>query len=208
MEIPKEILSIIDRINKSEDNWKAIYMGVWGYYFQLKAKFENTSEWNRPHKLGLPAFRRGYHEYTPNQLCSILTSKDIEITFEHLIILFSLFEELLNKSSEILFGTELDTSQWRNMKKFFEEESTLDILSEESMKELNLAKQTRNCYVHNGGKIDQIWLDSCNKIEEKSMELIGKNLEDGFQNLFHRIEEWHDLIIEATNKIKEKIESK
>ena len=91
MELPISIGSTISRINQSEDRWKAVYMAVWGYYYKIRDEFKDTPNWNKPLKFGLPAFPKGYHQYTPSELCSILTSKDEGITFEHLITIFSLF---------------------------------------------------------------------------------------------------------------------
>ncbi len=203
MEIPIIIGSAITRINQSEDRWKAVYMAVWGYYFQIRDKFENTPYWNKPLKFGLPAFPKGFHPYTPSELCSILTSKDEGITFEHLITLFSLFEELLNESSKILCSKEINASKKQGMNKFFEENK--DIISEQELKELNLAKETRNCYIHNNGRIDQKWIDAYKEARGSSSASKREGLEVGFSSLFHQVEEWHKLIVNLALGIESKI---
>jgi hypothetical protein len=208
MNIPLDIDSIINRINRNEDDWKAIYTGVWGFRLELLKRFENTSEWNRPYRWGLPAFPKGYHEYTPNQLCSILASKDIEITFEHLIVLFLLFEDLLKKSSEIFCSKRLETFTRKGLKEFFQEEYTKEILSDEQLTELILAKETRNCYIHNGGKIDKHWIDAYENARGKTNGNIGDDLTQGIENIYSQVENWHKLILEITHKIKIKVESK
>jgi len=208
MEIPKDILYIIERINQSEDKWKALYMGTWGCSYQIKNKFENTPNWDKEVQFGLPAFKNKSHVYTPHQLHSILTSRDGEFTMGHLQTLFSLFEDLLNEASKIICSLELDTSKWPNMKKFFEADDTKDILNGAQIKELKLAKETRNCYIHNGNKIDQKWLDSYIDAKGSPIASIGDDLTKGFPNFFHQIEEWHILVVNTTNKIKNKLEDK
>jgi len=211
MELPVSILSIIDRINQSENKWKALYMATWGYSYWVKSQFENTNSWDKEVQFGLPASKNKSHIYTPHQLYSILTSRDGEFTLGHLQTLFSLFEDLLNEASKILCASELDTSKWPNMKKFFEEDDTKDILTDIQIKELKLAKETRNCYIHNGSKINQKWLDSYRDAKSNPIASIGDNLSKGFkefQDLFHQIEEWHKLIVDTTNNIKSKIENK
>lgn len=208
MEIPNNILSIVDKINQSEDRWKALYMGTWGFSYQIKAKYENTPYWDKEIPFGLPASKNKNHIYTPHRLHSILTSRDGEFTLGCLQNLFSLFEDLLNEASKILCSSEFDTSKWPNMKKFFEETDTRDILTDSQIKELKLAKETRNCYIHNGSKIDQRWLDSYEDAKGSPIASVGDDLRRGFPNLFHQIEEWQILIVDTTNSIKDKIETK
>ena len=203
MEIPIKIGSVISRINQSEDRWKAVYMAVWGYYFQIRDKFENTPYWNKPLKFGLPAFPKGFHPYTPSELCSILTSKDEGITFEHLITIFSLFEELLSESSKILCSEEIDASKKQEIKKFFEENR--DLISDPELKELLLAKETRNCYIHKNGTIDEKWIEAYKEARGSSSASKGEGLEVGFSSLFHQIDKWHELIVNLSQKIENKI---
>lgn len=202
MEIPTNILSIIDKINESEDQWKALYMGTWGFSYQIKEKFENTENWEKALGFGLPASKKKYHIYSPKKLHSILTSKDGEFTIGHLQTLFSMFEDLLNEASEMLYASRLDNSKWENMKKFLKD---MKILSDSQIKDLKLAKETRNCYIHNGNKINQRWLDAYREAKGDTIASIGDNVQNGFQNLFHQIEDWHSLIVETTNKIKDLI---
>src|SRR3989344_6414374 len=209
MNIPTNILSIIDIINKSEDRWKATYMSFWGYASLIKSQFENTSDWDKEIKLWLPASKNRHHIYTYKQLHSILTSKDLEITLNYLQTLFSLFEELLNEASKILCSSELNTSKWIYMEEFFKENNTNDILTSPQLKELKLAKETRNCYIHKGSKINKKWLNAYKEAKGNPIASINQNLMKGFggfKKLFHQIEEWQDLIIEISNKIKNKIE--
>ena len=209
MEIPNNVLSIISRIDKSEDKWKALYMGAWGFSNKIKDQFENTEKWNKKIRFNLLASKNNQiHIYTPKQLYSILTSKDGEFTIGHLQTLFSLFEDLLNETSKILCPNELNTGKWQNMKLFFEQTETNDILSETQIKELKLAKETRNCYIHNGSKVNQRWLNAYQDAKGNPIALLSDDLNKGFPNLFHQIEEWHELIVNTTSNIKTKIENK
>lgn len=206
MEIPINIGSTISRINQSEDRWKALYMATWGYSYQIKAQFENTENWNKKVEFGLPASKNSNrHVYTPNQIYSILTSRDGEFTIGHLQVIFSLFEDLLKESSKILCSKELDTGKWPGIKEFFAENN--DILSESQLKELKLAKETRNCYIHNSGKIDQKWIDAYREAKGNPIASIEDELEKGFPNSFHQIEEWNEFLVSITAKIKTKIEN-
>jgi len=207
MEISSSILSITSRINQSEDRWKALYMATWGYSYQIKAQFENTDNWDKKLEFGLPASKNNNrHVYTPHQIHSILTTRDGEFTLGNLQVLFSLFEDLLKEASKILCSSELDTSKWQNIKQFFDENN--DIISETQLKELKLAKETRNCYIHTSGKIDQRWIDAYKEAKGNPIGLIGDELEKGFPNLFYQIEEWNELIVILTNNIKSKIGNK
>ena len=207
MEIPISIGSTISRINQSEDRWKALYMAAWGYSDYIKAQFENTEHWNNKVEFGLPRSKNNRkHIYTPSQIHAILTSRDGEFTIGHLQTVFSLFEDLLNESSKILCTKEIDTGKWQGIKQFFDENN--DLVSEKELKELKLAKETRNCYIHNSGKIDQWWIEAYTKAKGNPMALIGHDLEKGFPNSFHQIEEWNELVVSITGKIKNKIESK
>ncbi len=208
MEIPSNISSIILRINQSEDNWKAIFMAIWQYAGIIKVQYENTPNWDSKIEFGLPASKNNSrHSYTFHKLHSILTSRDEDFTLRHLQTLFSLFEELLNEASEILFPQKLKTYKWDKMEEFFKNDKTKDILSSEEIKELKLAKMTRNCYIHNGSKIDQPWVDSYKEAKGNSTNLMGQELHSGFPTLFHKIEDWNELIVNTASKIKTKIES-
>jgi len=208
MEVPSNILSIISRINQSENNWKAIFMAIWQHSEKIKSHFQNTGEWNKKISFQLPLSKNNVeHYYTPYQLYSILTSRDGEFTIGHLLTLFSLFEDLLNQSSKILCSSELTTSKWENMKNFFKEDKTKDILFINEINELNLAKKTRNCYIHTGGKIDSEWIKAYKEVKGDPIVSIGDELNKGFPNIFHQIEEWNELIMKISSRIKTKIEN-
>lgn len=211
MKVPINILSIIEKINKSEDDWKAIYMANWRFSYWLRENFENTQKWDEKQEFGLPAFKKGHHDYTPSQLYIIVTSKDIKTTYEHLIILLSMFEALLEETSKFLCSPKFKINHnGSNISGFFEDENTKDILEEGELNELFLAKETRNCYLHHGGKINDKWIKYYKDTKGTSLVSEGDDLNKGFQEgkPYLQIEEWHNLIVDITNRIKSKIEEK
>lgn len=207
MDVPASILSIVTKINDSEDRWKARYIAVWRCSRDIK-KEETSSNWKKQISYQLPASKSGHYEYTPEKLYSILISKDVEFTLGHLQTLFTLFEEMIWESSKILCTTPIKADHWAGMEKFFKEIGFGDISSDPRIAELKLAKQTRNCWTHKNGKIDEIWLMEYTNIRKCAPSAkLHDPLEQGFPNVFHQIEAWHALIVETTNRIKQKIES-
>lgn len=205
MKIPERINNIIQRILESEDEWKALYMASWGCVFHwLEPEFKNTDLWNKPLKLGLPASKKGFQEYTPQKLCDILKSKDNEFTLGHLQTLFSLLEELVAELCPVVCGEqEIRTDKFENLKKFLLGENPYQNfqtnITEDKIKELNLAKKTRNCFIHNNSKVDKLWLEAFKDARgENSVAQIGDKLPVNF----HQIEDWGELIIEIVNEIK------
>jgi len=202
MNIPDNIKYILERIHKSEDEWKALYMAAWGCVYYINEKYKKLGLWEAKLNFGLPGSKNKMHPYTPKELDSILRTRDIEFTLGHLQTLFSLLEELSDSASEILFDLESNMSKWKYIEQFFQKIG----LSQPIIKELCLAKQTRNCFIHNGSKIDKLWLNTYQEARGVlPSNLDGKNLGEGLLNIFHQIEDWHDLIVNTAEKIKEKI---
>ncbi len=249
MDVPNNIKYILERIEKSEEEWKALYMAVWHYAGYIDAKYINKKEvepeelayflntdgtasvvakpvFNTPMggtscvvgvisnkepeettiELRLPASRKGSHEWKIKELYSILSSRDGQFTVGHLQTLFSLFEELLHETAKTLFNLEINTGKWSGIEEFFKLSDFNNVLSMQEIKELKLSKETRNCFIHNGSKIDNFWLSAYqNARGTPPSNLEGKNLNEGLSNIFHEIEAWHDLIVNTAEKIKEKI---
>jgi len=208
MQISERINNIIQRLIESEKEWKALYMASWGCVFHwLEPKFKNTDSWEKPLKLGLPASKKKYQEYTPAELCGILKSKDTEFTLGHLQILFSLLEELIEELCPIVCGgQEIKVDKFENLKKFLLGKNSYQNfqtkIAEDKIKELKLAKETRNCFIHNNSKVDKLWLEAFKEARGKnSAAQIGGKLPINF----HQIEDWHELILEIVNKIKDAI---
>ena len=189
MSIPVNILSIIQRINESEDLWKATYMAIHPY----SAYIEKTFNWDGKLKLGLPQSKNKSHDYTPRQLHTILITMDDNLTLGHLVTLFSLFEELKVAIQSSSLKIELS-----------------DVIKSHS-DELWLAKETRNRYVHTNWKINDTWRKAYKAARNiHSAHADGTDLREVFRDpaLFQQVETWHELIVDIANKIKVKIEEK
>ncbi len=208
MKIPDRINNIIQRILKSEEEWKALYMASWGCVrFYLEPKFKNTNSWEEPLRFGLPASKKGYQEYTPAELCGILKSKDTEFTLGHLQTLFSLLEELIAELCPIVCsGQEIRSDKFENMEKFLLGRNPYHNfqmnIAQDRVKELKLAKETRNCFIHNDSKVDERWLEVFNEAKDEDP---AAQIGDELPVNFHQIEDWHGLIIEIVNEIKDTI---
>ena len=208
MEIPEKINNIIQRILESENEWKALYMASWGAVFHwLEPKYKNTDLWEKSLNFGLPASKKVVQEFTPAKLCEILKSKDNEFTLGHLQTLFSLLEELINELCPIVCdGQEIWSSEFKNLEKFLLGKDPYQNfqanITKNETKKLRLAKETRNCFIHNNSKVDARWLRAFKKAEgNDSTAKIG----DKLPVKFHQIEDWHELIIEIVDKIKDTI---
>ena len=173
----EKILAIIQKIQESEDIWKAQYMAMWNfiYYLQGRGNFDEKF-WKEKLKLGLPASEKKYYEISPERLVNTLGPRDNELKYIHLVNLFSLFESIPTKNRD-------------------------SVLSNEEVKELELAKETRNCYVH-GNKIDDKWLKAYQKARGKPTVRRDDELDRGFTEMFHEIEKWTKLIIDVSHRIK------
>lgn len=230
MIIPEEVESIINRLQKSEDEWKALYMASWNYSYHIKTKYMDLKPRKVPVimagsftsfvtnidrdqldiELGLPASKEGIYKFKIQDLYDILVSRDGQFTFGHLQTLFSLFEELLSTIAQEIYNIKINTGNYEGIKDFFKIDDFKNIVSDISkLKELKLAKETRNCFIHRGSKIDKKWVDAYGDARrEFPTEKIGKRLEEGFQNTFHQIEDWHVLIVELSKVIREVLVAK
>ncbi len=206
MEIPKHIENIMQRILESEERWKANYMGVWGFANQiLKERFQNTPLWNVEQAFGLPASKQGYQTYSPAKLYSLLTSKDSDFTLGHLQTLFSLLEELVSNLCPLVCdGREIWASSFDNLEKFLlgkgHYKKFRTNIKKDDVQELKLAKLTRNCFIHNGSKVNEKWLEC---FRETRGEKSKANINDTLPINFHQVENWHDLIVRIVNEIKD-----
>ena len=186
MELPEEILSITEKIKKSELNWKMRYCVCWMQSYPLKEELEKNPERGKDKvTLNLPAFKRK-PDLTKEEYYKELTSNDIPFTLEHLVILFALFDELKTTASKILGKGETEKTSHKE--------------------ELKLARETRNCYVHNGSRIDRKWIDAYKQARNKDAKE-GERISNSLPEFYYQIEKWHDLIIELTDEIETKIKN-
>ena len=65
-----------------------------------------------------------------------------------------------------------------------------------------MLQNTRNCFIRNNSKVDGRWLEAFKEAKGKNLTAqIGDKLPVDF----HQIEDWHEVIIEIVNKIKDAI---
>jgi hypothetical protein len=137
-------------------------------------------------------------------LCGILKSKDIYFTLNHLQTLFSLLEELTAELCPIMCnGLNINTFQFKHCEDFllgkdpYQNFKTGILVSE--IKELRLAKETRNCFIHSKSKVDKKWLEAFK--ESRGIDSEAK-IGDKLPVYVPQVEEWHELCKQIVSKIK------
>ena len=222
MQVPENIDYIIKRIEGREDRWKSLYMATWGFSRQfLKPKYEGTTNWNKPMPRSLPASIMGQHISTPKQLYEILASglMDRELTISHLEIMFSLTEALVKELHELLYpGKSINSDKRNELIAFLEgrkkyDRVTIPLLLPEEEKEFILAKETRNCFTHGGGRIDERWITACKESRGPSYiskvgSEIGDELTKNHDELFREVEKWHKIFVNIARRTRKLILSK
>lgn len=138
-------------------------------------------------------------------MSGILKSKDHEFTLGHLQTLFSLFEELIDEVGSSIYKVDIRAGRFENLEKFLKGDAPCNLktmVTGDEIKELKLAKETRNCFIHNNSRVDQKWLDAFNFVRPAtSTTQIGDNLPISFS----QIEDWNELILKVVTKISEAI---
>ena len=216
MQIPENIDYILKRIEEREDRWKSLYMATWGFSLKfLKPNYEGTLNWNKPMPRSLPASIKGHHISTPKQLCEMLASglMDRELTVSHLEIMFSLTEALVKDLHELLYSGKSINSDSRNELIAFLEgkkkynKVTIPLLLAGEENEFILAKETRNCFTHRGGRIDDRWLNACKESRGSSYisklgSEIGDELTKNHDELFREVEKWHKIFVNIARRTR------
>lgn len=195
--IPENIQNLINQINESEDRWKALFMATWGLSYQIRGIYENTPLWNVPIKFGLPASKKKCHEYTPENLHRILTTRDPELSIIQTQFLFMLLEDLVKELYRTLNnGEEINADSRPILVNFLKDNNFLYNHEEQ---EFILAKETRNCFLHQNNKIDGRWIEQYEKTKNvKCKYKIGDRICVGVQE----VEEWTWLIMNIAKRIE------
>jgi hypothetical protein len=179
-------------------------MASWGFAKQVLLPHKGTNIWTEQLSFGLPASRQKNFNYSPEQLYRILTSKDRDFTLGHLQTLFSLLEEFVKEIIKHYHSKERKSyfDSYENLKKFLLAEHPFESfkhqIEEERIIELKLARETRNCFIHNFSRVDSKWIkayECARKLKTPFKE--GQEL----PLLFEEVEIWHDLTIEIVNEI-------
>lgn len=179
-------------------------MANWGFARNYLKPLESKQIWHEEITLGLPASIEGSFTFITKDLYKTLISKDIVFTHGHLQTLFSLFKKLV---SELIiekgFGESYNTSRFTIIEKVLKGINPFDTfsfpISDPEIDELRLAKETRNCYVHNASNIDQKWL---NAYENVHGSINSFNVGDELGLMFHEVEIWHRLILNISRTLK------
>ncbi len=201
------ILSIVTKIKGSRDIWRVTHGVSWKLYNQL-TKYKNTPNWKRKViKITLPQSEKVHFIYTPYELHNLL-DRDYDIILLHLVTLLSLFEELLKESWETLCKKRLPNRKNSVIKPFFQFKDTQDMLDNTQLKQLNLARLTRNIYIHNSSKENKDWIKGYKETGETKNISLGDSLNNIFPEpeMFLQVEKWNELIIKISDKIKDKLE--
>lgn len=196
--VPQELLPLLVEIENNKRKWKSLYMAVWGLpLYYLKPELIDKGKGDELKGWGLPASRLKQVLYTPNELNNYLTNYDHGIYISQLIHIFTLLEnyffeyyEVTGQKSES--NQNLDFTTFSVLRKYLRDNSFAD---DKELLELELAKETRNSFVHRRGLVNKRWLDVYKKTKRKNNYKIGDKISIGSHNDFHDLEDWTDLMI-------------
>jgi hypothetical protein len=220
-----QIKSILDRINNNEDEWKALHMAVWSYSHNVQKQYLGKIKSRRCHALnissgtsyvvcvdneddvkkvalGLPASVKGYHEFDPEKLHSILTSSDYHIVLNNLIIIFSLFEVFLKIIASEVYQESVDTGTKSGLRHFIKKDDFG--VDPKDINEIILAKKTRDCYIHSDSRIDREWISLFGNARGIGSRRIRMSENDNLVDIidiFKEVEVWQNMIVKVSNNI-------
>ena len=215
MQVSQDIREVLLRIRESEDRWKALYMASWSYALQtLEPKFKPTSLWTQRIFFALPYSKNKGHYFIPEKLHRILTNKDDEFSLGHLQDMFSLLEELINLACpHICRNISIVASDFPQVEYFLLADKSYKMNKQghkrvpllPDMRELKLAKETRNCFIH-GGNISDAWIKAYTAIKNPCPYTFGNKLPREVTAI-QKIEDWHELIVKIANQIETEIQN-
>ena len=216
--VPEELKDLLAEIEHNKRKWKSLYMGVWGYSFQVLDIEIKEGRGDVVRVLGLPASKYKCTLYTPNELKGYLTDYDRDIHANQVFKIFTLLENYLFKyyqltekpelrkqpSQPLRFGWipkfirsrfnkgSINFTYFWQMKKYLKNKG---FASDAELNELKLAKETRNCFIHFGGMIDKKWLIAYKKTFRRGKH----NLNDKIKTPFSDLEDWTDIFIKIVS---------
>ncbi len=196
--IPEELRPLLTEIEHNKRKWKSLYMAVWGLpLYHLDPEYINKGRGDKPVLWGLPASKFKSVLYTPRELRGYLTDYDKEIHISQIIKIFTLLENYLFSYNELTKERDLiDFTRFELLKKYVKNKKwSLD----EELLELELAKETRNCFMHRSGLIDDRWL----RIYKMTGRKDSHTLKDKIPTPFSDLEDWTDIMVKIVgNSIK------
>lgn len=197
--VPETLYPLLEEIENNKRKWKTLYMAIWG--FQIYFLIPNMIETGKGDELipwGLPGAKLKCVMYTPNELEYYLKRSDYGIHISQLITLFMLLENYFFEYYKITrdkmnFDKKLDTAKFKNLKKYLEQSKFAD---KKELLELELAKESRNCFMHRRGLIDSKWLNVHKKARGTTRHKIG----DKIPLDFHDLEDWTDIMVNIVGR--------
>lgn len=116
----------------------------------------------------------------------------------------SLFESLLISIKPDFEKPSPKTGFSHRIDNFFSSTNYGTLLVDKEKEELHLARETRNCYIHNNGNIDTRFVTAYkNARGDSHSDFSGKSLSTVFPELFKEIETWNELISSISKRIEE-----
>lgn len=221
--VPEELKDLLVEIEHNKRKWKSLYMGVWGYSFQVLDNEIKEGRGDLVRVLGLPASKYKYALYTPKELKGYLTDYDRDIHVNQIFKIFTLLENYLfkyhqltekpapKKLSDYLLEfvwlpkfikfrfcrASINFTRFWQLKKYLKDNG---FASDAELNELGLAKETRNCFIHHGGMIDKKWLAAY----KKTLRQDKHNLNDKIKTPFSDLEDWTDILMKiVSNSLKQ-----
>ncbi|HLC79837.1 MAG TPA: hypothetical protein VJG83_05465 [archaeon] len=145
---------------------------------------------------------------TAKEMHTFCTTRDDPLSYFHLIYAFSLFEELVRIASK---PTRVNSTKWRFVKPLLKKWK----IKVRDIRELTLARETRNCFVHHNGNSDwQPWWEAYNDARRKNPPIkYGDSVRNAFpggrknkngqrmNRLLENINKWYNIIIKISIQI-------
>lgn len=189
----EELLSVLQEIEQNKRKWKALYMAVWGLPLYVLDPWINNGDGDKVMKFNLPAAKYRFVHYTPKELKNYLINYDNDILISQLIKIFTMLENYFFIYNKEIGMEKIDFTKFESLKKYIEDNN---FANEDELAELELAKETRNCFVHRRGVIDKKWMDAHNKTQRKNIHHIGEKIPTPFND----IENWTDILVKIIDK--------
>jgi len=129
--------------------------------------------------------------------------------------MFSLLEELVNLACpHICINISIVASDFSQLEYFISADKSYGINKQgrkrapllSDTRELKLAKKTRNCFIHDGGKISDDWIRAYEALKTPCPYNIGDKLPPEV-TFIQKIEDWHELIVNIANQIETEIQN-
>ena len=187
-----EIEKIIILLEDSKKIWKTQIVVFWDYAGKVLKDLEDQT----PIDINLPAFDNPKITLTAKELRNICISQEEYLAYSHLTYIFTLFGILTTDVNK------------QNLKidSFLKNNGVID----QDIREITLARETRNGYVHYMSKAHNDWIEAYNKAKPKKSPIKeGDPIKNAFvgnaQNkLLQQIYDWHELLIKTSRTIVQK----